>query len=347
MLKNNGQKLIISSKREWYQVEPQQAAEVRSIYILSSTPDNFVIGEDGINFDAFQMTYYSHLKKLSVFKPVSLKELDLIQQLPVKQLAVAVNEWPSSIAMPKLRELSVFGNDAEILTPIERELAKAEPRGWIDLSQCLQLEELSISHIPCLDLKCLSEIKSLKRLKICHSTIVDVSPLKNLKLTDLVLNNCHINSISSLSEIGTLQTVSLYGNEIEYAGPLLSLPCLEVLDLRKNYLHDSEEIRSRFRGKTLLLNAQDWEVEIIKRDIKAIQYRANMALYNRAIQFARQAPSSGVEPFLYKQMINKDYDSAYEEQVEQIVRGEIKGIKKNHKSAKDEGDYLDRFITEV
>ena len=196
MLKNNGRKLVIHDKREWYQVEPQQAANVHSIHISSDVSDDFVFGKDGINFDNFHMEYYSHLKELSIFKPISTDELTLIQKLPLKKLAISMSQAPQKIAMPKLRELTIFLTGEAGVTPVEVLSIKSSSQEKIDLNGCPLLEELYISHLRSFDLHCLTGLHSLQRLRINDCVLSDLSPLSDLPLTDVILSGCYLSDIS-------------------------------------------------------------------------------------------------------------------------------------------------------
>jgi len=347
VLKNNGRKLVIHDKREWYQVEPQQAANVQSIFIGSDVSDSFVLGEDGINFDNFHMKYYSHLKELSIAKPISADELSLIQKLPLKKLSVSMREAPLKIAMPKLRELTFFITGEAGVTPIEGLAIKSDSQEKIDFDDCPLLEELYISHLRSFDLHCLAALSSLRRLRINDCVLSDLSPLSDLPLTDVILSCCHLADVSPLDEIATLQTISLYGNDIEKAAQLCSLPELRQLELRNNPLKDAEEIRKRFHGETLIINRHDAAIERINRQVKDIRYWANRWLFNQSVALMKKEPSNLAEKMRYKHLTEQDYDCALEDQIVVLAKDAVKNFDENAYCNEDAFDYKAYFLSRI
>jgi Leucine-rich repeat (LRR) protein len=91
------------------------------------------------------------------------------------------------------------------------------------------------------NLSYLSTLTKLKTLRIAHSDITDIAPLKELALINLDLSANHVTDLTPLDNMTSLTTLYLYHQGPDYItdiSPLANLTELYVLDLEANKISD-------------------------------------------------------------------------------------------------------------
>ena len=156
-----------------------------------------------------------------------------------------------------------------------------------------------------------------------------------------------IRYLPQLDEIATLQTISLYGNDIEHAAQLCDLPELQQLELRNNPLVDAEEIRKRYHGEKLIIDCHDAAIERINRQIEEIRYWANRWLFSQAVGFLKKSPSTPIEMIRFKHLTEQDYDCALEDQIVVLAKDAVKKFDGKSIGNGNDFDYKAYFLSRI
>jgi internalin A len=189
----------------------------------------------------------SQLKKLDIsFNAINdlgpITALEQIEQLLANHLEL--KSLPESITWPKLKELSLSGNNQ--LKSIESSInCKGIEALYLrgcplsDLSPIGQLQALTtlnLTYLATQNWQPIADLTHLKRLYINGRALVDISQLPVLKqVAHLWINQCPaLVDISPLAQWTGLKSLNLNYNAISDFSPLLTLPSLERLEIKGN-----------------------------------------------------------------------------------------------------------------
>lgn len=333
----------ITSLEEWEQLSPQEKAGIHRIHIgLDSQID--LEEERGHTFIRSLDAECPLLHTLSLCKSSSSELLELIESLPLTKLSIWTEELPKRIAMPKLRELSLFFPSAEPLMPLEAMIIQGESGEKVDFTACPLLEELSIYHAQRFDLNSLVTAPAIQRLRIKDCVLSDLAPLTALPLTDLTLASCYLTDVSALETIESLQSLNLYDNSIEKAASLCSLSALKFLELRRNPLQDEPDVRATFRGERLVISKQDAAVDRINEDIKMLRNQANRTLFYRVIQAFHPEQEKPYTKYQRRELSEEDYDTLLERQIRFEAKAALSRFDKSFYPKSSGFDYRSYYI---
>lgn len=127
------------------------------------------------------------LKRLTIINPKSLKNYDVVVELPLEMLALRVKEFPESlqtlIGKLPIKDLSV--EKADIVN--------------LEFICNLSLENLYLNKTKVSSLEPIQNT-ALKSLAIYNSPIADLTPLQALPLEKLTIVNCPVRDLSPLAK---------------------------------------------------------------------------------------------------------------------------------------------------
>jgi len=126
--------------------------------------------------------------------------------------------------------------DPNLEAGIRQQMGK--PQGAIHVSDAQKVVVLTIVNSNIKDLSGLEYFDHLNVLIIPGNAVSDLSPLKNLHIAQLDLQNNQIKDISPLAQVPGLFILSLNNNQVSDISPLSSLPYLQNVELDGNAITD-------------------------------------------------------------------------------------------------------------
>ncbi|MCM1184479.1 MAG: protein kinase [Roseburia sp.] len=92
------------------------------------------------------------------------------------------------------------------------------------------------------DISLLAHMPNLKRVYLCNQYITDLSPLKDLELTDLALSGNHIMDFSVVSQMDSLRSLYIGGNPVQNLNFLEGNSTLRLLNLGSTSIESFEPL---------------------------------------------------------------------------------------------------------
>lgn len=140
------------------------------------------------------------------------------------------------------------GDSAKAENELVQTLAAAESSDFgfivdVNLRTCLDESGMTVESVHTLvcagkgvrTLDGIEELPALKNLNVSHNTVVDITPLAEVKgLQVLYATNNQIESVEALGSMTELNAISLRSNKLSNADAFYSLPQLEKLYVQGN-----------------------------------------------------------------------------------------------------------------
>lgn len=200
----------------------------------------------------------------------------------------SVHVWLEIVIIPKgykIRQRELFP-DKNLEIALRRELEKMlSPITKEDLERITQ-----ITYYPRYKSEIIKSLgglqycKNMKKLRIEHCEISDLSPLSNLvQIEELSLNNNHIVDISPLSNMTNLRELYLSNNNILDISPLSHLTKLEVIHLENNNISDLYPLIKNTgicRGDEIIISNNPLNKESIEEYIPILEKRDVSVIWN-------------------------------------------------------------------
>lgn len=172
-------------------------------------------------------------------------------------------------------DITIFANLQRFLSLLfdlyidnNRQLVDLSP-----LSDLRSLKELRIWNTPVSDLSPLATLKSFEAIEIFDAPIKDLSPLKGLtRLKELQVLIAPVSDLSPLSELKNLEYLDLYDTNISDLTPLRGLKNLKKLDLNATKVRDLSPLAELTNLKHLdLRNTQIRDLSPLA-DLNSLEY---------------------------------------------------------------------------
>lgn len=201
--------------------EPIDSAELASLKQLQAGGRNILL-LDGLEFA-------TGLEAL-VLRSNRIEDLSPLQNLTtLRRLEIDDNAIPDLSSLANLTQLiQLFAHNNQI-TQLD------------GLENLNQLEDLVLFNNQITDLEAIRNLRQLKRLNLSQNQIVEVDPLQALSAIEvLFLASNKICDIHALRGLDLLQQLNLSENRLTDASPLANKESLLIVDVRYNYLDETE-----------------------------------------------------------------------------------------------------------
>ena len=192
------------------------------------------------------LEYATGLKILNISTNYKIKDISPLSKLTKLEVLYISSNGVSNIKplekLTQLTELNIFRNRISNIKP---------------LAKLTNLKKLSIGCNPISDLTPLKNLKNLKSLSLVEiEDLRDITPIAGLtQLTNLNLDNIHIDDLAPLAELKNLTKLNLNDNYITDISALSGLTNLTVLRLYHNLVKDISPLEGLTNLTYLLLHS--------------------------------------------------------------------------------------------
>lgn len=122
------------------------------------------------------------------------------------------------------------------------------------------------------DINDIKYMRNLKTLQLVKQEIVDLSPLKDLSIVHLYLNDNFINDLSPLENMTSLYTLEVGGNPIKSIEALSKLNYLGELDISDTDCSNFDEINHMYNLKMLVMKNLNANNALFLKELYNLEY---------------------------------------------------------------------------
>jgi internalin A len=216
----------------------------------------FAINDAGMISDEYSATYkiyndntpylFVDEKMESIVRILISKAEGTITYRDLEGITVLNNEIKGgsiiSGNIKKLDDLQAMNNLSSVILKNEPEIESFDPLLTI---KTLSELELSACTIDDEDLKKISSIAWLEKLRLENNTISDITPLSSMIiLKELSLSNNTIKDVETLVNLPNLNKLNISKNLISDLSSISQMPKLQVLDISENLINDVSVLSS-------------------------------------------------------------------------------------------------------
>ena len=165
-----------------------------------------------------------------IYMTNSRKYYEFHSQIIAEAVSEKLNKDPQNISLEDLeniKEISIWGEN--IISPEDEIVWESNPGNYVS---SIIINGSAYNKRGEIDsLEDFRNMKNLKSLSLVKQDIKDLSPIKDLKIVHLFLNDNFIEDISPIQDMQSLYTLEIGGSPIENLNPLISANNIAELDI--------------------------------------------------------------------------------------------------------------------